>query len=163
MTRESLRAGKITEASITEALMDARGDIFITAAYLECTPREVNSYIKSSETLQTFVAAIGTIKVSPEYQRLSNEQFAEHLEALRAAYQIEAVEVIHELASMKFDSAAMADVKLRAAIALQGPDKKSTQEASQSMVLADLNRLYQDAAPRIQQVRARMVEIEFNT
>ena len=62
MTREALRAGLISEDTVTAALMSARGDLFVASSYLGVTGRELDSYIRASEHLQAFSAAIGTVK-----------------------------------------------------------------------------------------------------
>ena len=84
--REALRAGLISEESVTTALMTARGDLFIAASYLGCTGRELDSYIRASEGLQAFSAAIGTVKTSADYKRLSDEQFSDELDRLTKGY-----------------------------------------------------------------------------
>ena len=175
--REALRAGLISEESVTAALMTARGDLFIAASYLGCTGRELDSYIRASEGLQAFSAAIGTIKTNADYKRLSDEQFSDELDRLTKGYRLEALSVIHELATEATVgddrilpdgqivpggkmSAAEKEVKLKAAIALRGAPEAKAQVDSQSQVLAELNDLYQQNAPRIKSVRA--VQIEYS-
>jgi hypothetical protein len=148
-----------TEQSIVEALMTARGDLFVAAAYLGAKPRELDSYIRASEQLQGFMAAIGHVKANPEYNRLSVEQFADELERLTRSYRLEALNIIHELATMNYDSAAMADVKLKAAIQLRGAAPEAVTTNTQGNILGELNRIYQEAAPRIKSIRAA-VQIE---
>ena len=177
MTREALRAGLISEESVTTALMTARGDLFIAASYLGCTGRELDSYIRSSEGLQAFSAAIGTVKTSTDYKRLSDEQFADELERLTKGYRLEALNVIHEIATEQLVSddrmlpdgtvvpgvkmsAAEKEVKLKAAIALRGAPEAKTQVNEQSQVLEELNQLYQQNAPRIRTVRAVQIEYQ---
>lgn len=151
----------LSEAGITLELMRARGDIFVAANFLGVKPRELNSYIRCSTELQLVATAIGSIKVDPEYIRMSDDQFHAQLMERRAAYKVDAEDVIHDLAMMTFDSAAMADVKLRAAIAMKGTEERKAGDVSQEMVLADLNKLYQESAPRVRQVRAQLIEISY--
>ena len=75
-------------------------------------------------------------------------------------YRIEALDVIHEMAMMTYDSAAMAEVKLKAAIALRGAPEAKVGTQDNGAVLAELNAIYQEAAPRIRTVRA--VQIEYD-
>ena len=178
MTREALRAGLISEVTITTALMTARGDIFVAASYLGCTARELDGYIRASDNMQVFCMAIGTVKTNPDYKRLSDEQFSDELERLTKGYRLEALDVIHELATeatVADDrilpdgqivpgakmSAAEKEVKLKAAIALRGAPEAKAGVNDQSQVLAELNELYQQNAPRIKSVRA--VQIEYQT
>ena len=160
MTREALRAGIVTTEAISEALLGARGDLFVAASILGVTGRELDGYIRSSEELQTFSAAIGSMKASADYKRLSDEQFADELERLTKGYRIEALDVIHEMATMTYDSAAMAEVKLKAAIALRGAPEVKAGTQDNGAVLAELNAIYQSSAPRIKTVRA--VQIEYD-
>jgi len=163
MTRESLRAGGITESTVSDALMACRGDLFVTASYLGCTARELDGYIRASEGLQVIAGAIGSLKVNnADYKRLSDEQFSDELERLTRGYRIEALEVIHELAveSALEMSAAEKEVKLKAALALRGAPEARTAVNEQSQVLEELNRLYQENAPRIKTVRAVQIEYQ---
>ena len=160
MTREALRAGTVTTEAISQALLSARGDLFVAASIMGVTGRELDSYIRASDELQAFAAAIGSVKASADYKRLSDEQFADELERLNKGYRIEALDVIHEMATMTYDSAAMAEVKLKAAIALRGAPEAKVGTQDNGAVLAELNAIYQEAAPRIRTVRA--VQIEYD-
>jgi hypothetical protein len=55
----------------------------------------------------------------------------------------------------------MAEVKLKAAIALRGVPDARVQPSQHSGELEELNRLYAEAAPRIRSVRA--VQIEYDS
>ena len=160
MTREALRAGHVTTEAISQALMDARGDLFVAASIIGVTGRELDAYIRSSEELQVFAHAIGQVKSNGDYKRLSDEQFSDELERLTKGYRLEALDVIHDMATMSFDSAAMAEVKLKAAIALRGAPEVKQGSNDTSAVLAELNDLYAQSAPRIRTVRA--VQIEYD-
>ena len=156
--REALRQGLISQDTIQNALTQAKGDIFIAACYLGCTASELDSYIRASEELQCFVGAIATVKLDPNYNRMADDQFGEQLDNLTRSYKIEALNIIHDMATMKFDSAAMAEVKLKAAIQLRGADVVAANTGGQLAVLNELNQLYQQNSPRIKSIRA---EIEF--
>ncbi len=158
MTRESLRQGLVTEQTIRDALTFARGDLFLAASYLAVTTRELDSYLRSSEELQGFVAAIATVKKDPSYDRMSVEQFEDQLDHLTRAYRIEALDIIHDMATMGFDTAAMADVKLKAAIQLRGMAAEKPKTNDQNAVLMELNQAYQQAAPRIKSIRIAQIE-----
>lgn len=159
MTSEALRAGLISEQTIRDALVTARGDIFVASGYLSVAPRELDRYIRASEHLQVFTSAISTIKKDVDYDRMSTDQFREQLEHVTRAYRIEATEIIHDLATMSFDTAAMADVKLKAAVQLRGNQNETPVNSSQAQVLAELNDAYRESAPRIKKIRA--IEIEY--
>lgn len=158
MTREALRDGLISEQTIRDALVQARGDLFVGACYLSVTARELDSYIRSSEDLQAFVGAIETVKRDAGYDKLSADQFADRLEVLTRSYRIEALDIIHDMARMSFDSAAMAEVKLKAAVQLRGAQTEKVASGDQMAVLSELNELYQLNAPRIKSIRAVQIE-----
>jgi hypothetical protein len=160
MTGEALREGLISTEGIMTALETARGDIFLSACYLRVTARELDSYIRSSEMLQAYVGMIDKVKTDANYDKLSNEQFASQLEQMSKAYKVEALDIIHDMARMPFDSAAMAEVKLKAAIQLRGVDTVTHQNTDQATVLAELNQIYQANAPRIKSVRAVQIEYQ---
>ena len=162
MTRESLRAGRITDATLTENLLLCRGDIFLTSQYLGCTAREVDSYIRASSDLRAFVQAIASVKQTDDYDKLSTEQFDTEMKRVVIRNKLEAEGIIADMARMELtDSASMADVKLKAAIAMRGTTKSESQsDQGQSEALAELNNLYIQSATRIRSVRA--VQIEFH-
>ena len=160
MTGQALKQGLITEDAIRETLIKTRGDLFLTASYLDVTPRELDSYLRTSDTLRAFAEIVTEVKTSTEYDRLSAEQFRQQLETRTRTYQVEGLDVIHQLATMPFESAAMAEVKLKAAIQLRGVAGANSGDTTQAMVLAELNQLYQQAAPRIKSIRVSQIEFE---
>jgi hypothetical protein len=160
MTREALRDGLISEKTIRDSLLLAKGDIFLSASYLGCTTRELDSYIRASDELQGFVAAIETVKRNPDYDRMSAERFTSELENLTRAYRVEALGVIHDLATMPFETAAMAEVKLKAAIQLRGVKDETSGGGDQLQILQELNQAYLTSAPRIRSVRVTTAQIE---
>ena len=162
MARELLRDGLITEDTIKAALTQAKGDLFLSSCYLGVTARELDGYIRASDTLQGFVAAIAKVKQDPEYRKMSNEQFSDELERLTRAYHLEALEVIHVLAMEGSTSAAGKEVQLKAAIALMGSAPQKQADTSQMATLQELNQLYQQSAPRIKSVRIQTAQVEFH-
>jgi hypothetical protein len=162
---KALRSGAITEQSCSEALLTAKGDLFIASSYLGVKPRELDSYIRASEDLQAFVAAIGYVKSTTEYSKLSAEQFADQMEIQTRSYRLEALDVIHEIATMEDNgpeplSAAMMEVKLKAAIQLRGSAPEAPVGNQQSQILTELNQLYQQASTRIKSIRVAQIEYD---
>ena len=155
-----MKKGLISVDSVKKALATCRGDLFTTAAYLNVYPRELDSYIRLSGELQAFVGTIDRVKADQDYDRISAEQFAERLEVLTRAYKAEAIDIIHELATMPFDTAAMAEIKLKAAVQLRGAAEVKQANNDHMAVLAELNQLYQQSAPRIKSIRVAQVEYE---
>jgi hypothetical protein len=145
--------------------MIARGDLFVAASYLHVRPRELDGYLRASESLQAFVSAMGRVKATPEYDRLSQEQFAEELDRLTRSYRLEALDVIYDIATLEDNgpepmSAAMMEVKLKAAIQLRGSVLESPATSQQSQIFNELNQAYQQAAPRIRSMRIAQIEFD---
>lgn len=159
--RRSIRAALISEDYIKTALTEARGDIFLAASTLDCTPQELDRYIRASAELQAFAAAIEKVKIDPAYSRMSAEQFESRIADLTRAYKVVAIEELHGLATMNpKGSAAMAKVKLQAAIALRGSQQQSAGDREIEHALAELNQLYHANAPRIKEIRQTVVKLE---
>lgn len=150
----------ITEPLLRQYLIEARGDIFIAASLAGLTPNQLRRAIRASETLQADFLAMERIKVNPEYDRLSSEAFEAHLAELTRDYRLDGLEAIHEIATMQADSAALYEVKLKAAIQLRGAVGVG-QQGESSVILSELNDLYRQNAPRIKSIRTQTVQIEF--
>lgn len=164
MTSEALRNGEITEQGIRDALSLNRGDIFAASGYLACSPTELDRYIRASNDLQAFAAAISVVKQDVQYDRMSSAQFRERLQQITLSYRVEATEIIADLARMPFNSetsAAMAEIKLKAAVQLRGSHTDAPVNSEQGQVLAELHRLYSESAPRLKSIRiAAQLEFE---
>ena len=160
MAGNALAQGLISEQTVRDALTTARGDLFLASCYLSVTPRELDWYIRASEEMQGFVAAISKVKNDANYDKLSVEQFSKQLEQLTRSYRVEAIDIIHDLAVMPFDTAAMAEVKLKAAVQLRGSHTDAPQSNDRASVLAELNALYQTSAPRIKTIRVAQIEFD---
>ena len=157
--RQSLRAGKISEDSIKQALLDSRGSLFIAARYLGCGTGELDRYIRSSEELQVYASQIKAVKSTAEYSAMSARQFEEELDQLTMAYKVDGLKVIHDIAMGDAANAADRKVKLDAAIALRGGETISRGGGELEGVLSELNKLYQNHAPRITQIRQTTVMV----
>jgi hypothetical protein len=160
MTRRAMRSGLISEASIKAALTETKGDIFMTACALDCTAHEVDRYIRRSKDLQSFAAAVEQVKVDPAYASMSAQQFEAQLDDLTRSLRVEGLNEIHKLAVMEFgDSAALAKVKLDAAIALRGGQGSTRGNSEAENTLAELNHLYHANAPRIREIRQTVITL----
>ncbi|KVO28300.1 hypothetical protein WJ74_25540 [Burkholderia ubonensis] len=156
-----MRAGLISEQGIKEALVEAKGDIFLASTTLDLTAQELDRYIRASSELQSFAAAIEKVKVDPAYSRMSAEQFENELSDLTRAYKVVALEELHGLATMDHKgSAAMAKVKLQAAISLRGGEQRVAGDREIEHALSELNQLYHQNAPRIKEIRQTVVKLE---
>ena len=167
MTSEALRRGDISENNVKESLLKARGDIFIASSYLSITPRELDRYIRTSDELQLFTGSIESVKQNAEYDKLSNEQFKRQLDNKTKSFKLDALDVIYDIATMDQGSigeipmtAAMYEVKLKAAIKLRGNDDEKSVNNDHLNILTELNNQYLQTAPRIKSIRAIQVEFE---
>jgi len=158
MTSRARKSGLISEQSIKTALTEAKGDIFLAACALDCTPRELDLFIRRSAALQVFAAAVEQVKIDPAYSRMSAEQFENQIADLTRAFKVDSLNEIHKLATMEFgDSAALAKVKLDAAIALKGAVGHAVGNSETENALAELNALYHANAPRIKEIRQTVI------
>ena len=173
-TGAALRLGRISEESLQVALRDARGDIFQAAMLLGAQPREVDRYIRLSEPLQAFVATIHQVKSSPEYDRMSAEQYNREIELRQREGKLLALTALSDLAAMTSMkrmtddgeeievplSAAMAKVKLDAAVALNTKTAEQSADAGNDAVLRQLNELYQSQSARIKEIRQTVITMQ---
>jgi len=160
MTSRARKSGLISEQSIKTALTEAKGDIFLAACALDCTPRELDLFIRRSAALQAFAGAVDTVKVDPAYSRMSAEQFENQVSDLMRAFRVDGINEIHKLATMEFgDSAALAKVKLDAAVSLVGGHTARAGNTETENALAELNALYHANAPRIKEIRQTVITL----
>lgn len=161
MTGRARKSGLISEQSIKNALAEAKGDLFLAACALDCTARELDAYIRRSAALQAFAGAIETVKIDPAYSRLSAEQFENQVGDLVRAFRVDGIKEVHKLATMEFgDSAALAKVKLDAALALTGGPNHRVGNNESENALAELNALYHANAPRIKEIRQTVITLQ---
>lgn len=160
MTRRAMRSGLISEASIKAALTESKGDIFLASCALDCTAQELDRYIRRSKELQNFAVSIEQIKIDPAYASMSAQQFEAQLDDMTRALRVVGLSEIHKLAAMEFgDSAALAKVKLDAALALRGGTGVSRGNSEVENTLAELNQLYHANAPRIREIRQTVITL----
>lgn len=161
MTSRARKNGLISEQSIKAALTESKGDIFLAACALDCTARELDLFIRRSAALQAFAGAIETVKIDPAYSRLSTEQFENQVADLVRAFKVDGIKEVHKLATMQFgDSAALAKVKLDAALALTGGGTTRQGNSESENALAELNALYHANAPRIKEIRQTTITFQ---
>ncbi|AOI70827.1 hypothetical protein [Burkholderia ubonensis] len=156
-----MRDGLVSEDSIRDALTESRGDLFLASSLLDCTPIELDRYVRASGALQQFAAAIETVKVGPAYSRMSAEQFEAAVADRTRAYKVVGLDELHKLATMDHGgSGAMAKVKLQAAIALRGGEQRAAGDREVEHALVELNQLYHANAPRIREIRQTVIRLE---
>ena len=148
----------ITEDSIRAALEETRGDLFQVACLHRTTFREIDQFIKRTPALAQTVALIQTIKADDAYKTMSDKQFSDQVAYLSKQYRFEGLQIIHEIATMKADSAAMMEVKLRAATQLRGGEHHvGGAGGGLEGILKELADDYEAVAPRISAIRQTTV------
>ena len=147
------------EDTIREVLLKHKGDLMKSSGDLACRPSTLVRWIKSVPSVAALWETMEAVKADPAFEKASQSQFADEIRSRAIAYRLDGLEVIHELATTDHgDNASMAEVRLKAAIQLQGVGDVGT--SSTNSVLAELNALYHEHAPRIRSMRA--VQIEFD-
>lgn len=160
MTGRARKNGLISEQSIRSALTEAKGDVFLAACALDCSARELDVYIRRSAELQAFACSIEQVKIDPAYSRMSVEQFENQVENLRRSFRVDGLNEVHKLATMEFgDSAALAKVKLDAALSLAGGPQRAGASSDTEAALVELNNLYHANAPRIKEIRQTVITL----
>lgn len=141
----------VTESSIKEALIEARGDIFVASQLLRITAIRLDRAIQVSPLLQECIA---TVKAAP--QGVSAETIHSAIERRLSLYRVAGLDSLHDLATMPIDlNSAQNQVKLAAAARLAGT-VEATGGSGIEETLRELNAQYQKEAPRLRVVRERV-------
>lgn len=147
------------EDTVKEVLMRHKGDLIKSAGTLCVRPSTLVAWVRSVPSLAALWGEMEAVKADPAFEAASQQQFADEIRARISAYRLDGLEVLHELATTDHDGmAAMAEVRLKAAIQLRGVEDVIT--SSSSNLMAELNALYLERAPRIRSMRAVQIEFE---
>ena len=141
-----------TEEDAKRALIESRGDIFITAQMLGVTALRVNRAIKLSPVLQTTLDEVK--KSSPG---ISDADLHSAIEERVGLYRVTGLDALHDLAAMPIDAnSAQNQVKLAAAARLAGGLEGGATGGEMAETFRELRELYQKNAPRLRVTRERM-------
>ena len=150
---------EVSEDTVTQALIDARGDLVVASGLLAVPPSKLVQYIRAVPSIAATWQELEAVKSTPEFDGASQRWFESEMRNRLAAYRFEGLEVIHELATMPHgESSSMAEVRLKAAVHLRGAADGMSSDAGN--VLAELNAIYQANAPRMKSIRAVQIEFE---
>jgi predicted DNA-binding protein (UPF0251 family) len=150
---------QLTEASIKEALIEARGDIFIASQLLGVTAMRVHRAIQIHPVLQTIAS-----ESKAAGEGIPAKVIAEAIEARLQLYRVAGLDELHALATMEIsENSAQNQVKLAAAARLAGETSHGSVGGELAEALRDLNVDYHQNAPRIRVVRQTLVEISPQT
>lgn len=142
----------LTEAAIKEALIEARGDIFVASQLLRITAVRLNRSIQCSATLQNVLEAIPRLSAG-----VSPEQIHAAIEQRMSLYRAAGLDALHDLAVMPIDeNSAQNQVKLAAAARLAGTVEVAGGSGEFESVLRELNLAYQAESPRLRIVREKL-------
>lgn len=149
---------QFTTANIKQALVEARGDIFIASQLLGRTAIWVQRAIDVSEELQNTYLETRRVKSNPEYARATLEEFQAAVDLRLSVYRIDGLDALHELAVMPIDenNSANNQVKLAAAARLAGTADGGTMGGEIADTLRSLNEMYHREAPRIRITRTEI-------
>jgi len=141
-----------TEASAKQALIEARGDIFVASQLLRVTALRLQRAIQVSPLLQA------TIEKLPELGKgLTLEKLHAAIEERLSLYRVSGLDALHDLATMPIDeNSAQNQVKLAAAARLAGSTDAGLSGGALEETLRELNADYQRSAPRLRVTRERL-------
>jgi len=133
------------------ALIEARGDIFISSQLLGITAIRLNRAIQVSPLLQATRDSISLLGAG-----VSEAELHSAIEQRVALYRVAGLDALHDLATMPIDdNSAQNQVKLAAAVRLAGPTEGLSGEGGMAETLKELSELYQQHAPRLRVIRER--------
>ena len=139
----------LTEASIKNALVEARGDIFIASQLLSVTAMRLHRALQCSPALQ---ACLESVKEAGP--GISIEAIHKAAEARMAMYRVVGLDALHDLATMPIDvNSAQNQVKLAAAARLAGSVEGPAGGSDLAETLRELNKSYSENAPRLRVIR----------
>lgn len=134
-----------------DALIEARGDIFIASQLLQVTAIRVHRAIEVSPALQS---VIDEVRLSGS--SVSDDQIRRAADARAQIYRVSGLDALHELATMPIDAnSAQNQVKLAAAARLAGT-VEAVGSGGLEETLRELNAQYQSEAPRLRVTRERL-------
>lgn len=152
----------VTEDSMRDALIEARGDIFVASQLLGITAIRFDRAIQVSAKLQAAVAEIREEHRDPKNSKgLADEEIRHAIDRRLHLYRVAGLDALHDLATMPLDdNSAQNQVKLAAAARLAGSTEGAGGGGEIGEALRSLNDSYQQHAPRLRVIRERMtVEI----
>lgn len=139
-----------TEENGKQALIEARGDIFVASQILGITALRLNRAIGVSALLKATVDAMPALA-----KGMSPEALNALIEERLLIYRVDGLDALHDLATMPLDdNSAQNQVKLAAAARLAGT-AESVGVGGLEDVLRELNKSYQENAPRLRVIRER--------
>lgn len=143
-----------TDENAKEALIQARGDLFVASQMLGITAVRLNRAIQVSDSLR---ATVAELRSRDKGEGVSDDDLRKAIDARISLYRVAGLDALHDLATMPIDSnSAQNQVKLAAAARLAGTSEQGGGGGELAETLRELNRQYAETAPRIRVVRERL-------
>lgn len=151
----------LSENGIIEALINAKGDLFIASRYMDVTPRRLSELMRHSVNVQNCFIELQKSAADPEFERLTGKQFEDAIKSRMLSYKIDGLDALHELATMPIDpeNSGNNQVKFTAASRLAGPADSLGGGGELGEALRELNAMYHENAPRIRIIRQTMTAV----
>ena len=147
-----------TEASAKDALIEARGDIFVASQLLGITAIRLNRSIQISTVLRSTLDTLQAVG-----KGVTDLELHRAIEDRVALYKVSGLDALHDLATMPIDeNSAQNQVKLAAAARLAGGLEPGGFGGEMAETLRELQSLYQQIAPRLRVIRERTT-VEIST
>jgi hypothetical protein len=140
-----------SEEGMKQSLIDARGDLFIAARLSMISSLNMRRAVEQSAILQ---ATLETVRGARK--GLPRAELDAAIEERVAHYRVEGLDALADLARMPIDAnSAQNQVKLAAAARLAGGSEGYSGGDGLEQTLRELNKAYQDHAPRLRIIRER--------
>ncbi len=144
----------MTEASIKDALIEARGDIFVASQLLGITSIRLHRCVQVSAELLATLDELSRVRG----EALAPDVLRKCIDERVTLYRVVGLDTLHELATMSHgDNSALAQVRLAAAARLAGVNAEASVGTEGESVMRELNDAYQKTAKSIKYIRETMV------
>jgi len=158
----------LLKQTLRKALRKANQNPVVAARILRMSVSDLNREIEMSGQMGKYLKEIRQFerKIREEYRTMSLREVEEDLKCRAALYRSEALDALYDLAKMEVNAktnSALAQVKLMAAQRLyQETSDAGAGPGEIESTLRILNERFQEAAPRIKQIRERIIQFENN-
>jgi len=126
------------------------------------TLRRLHQTIRNDAYLQAYVVEVAKAVDAGAFDKLTRKQIEDDLASRALVYKSDALDALHDLATMPIDdNSAQNQIKLAAAARLVGPGAEAAHASTDTdAILRQLQEEYHRSAPRIKEIRERIVVME---
>jgi hypothetical protein len=156
---------RLLQRSIRGALKMSMGNPVAAARVLKMSVSQLRHEMEMSHKMREYIKLLSKrdYKHLDEYRKLTLEEVDKDLKIRAALYRSEALDALHQLASLEVTAetnSALAQVKLLAAQKLYQEVGPAENPNEVEATLRVLNQRFQEAAPRIKQIRERIIQFD---